>query len=484
MRVPSSSRGSVLLVAAVLALDGCGSQDDHTAIVIGSLVPRTGPIANADWVTAIELGHDHMAQGLAMASHARGLHVGLVTRDSASNVDLSRQYAHELVALGAKALTAESSDSGKGANQANYDATPINTPILCFVCTNSNLNNRSYTDPDPLAQAALRDEANWLFRTAATTVNHTELTVKSILALPGGGDVNGDGTVKIVLVSSTDSSSLASTETSVKLLESAVVSPARLLIEVLLIDKNATAESADFRGVLERAHDKITTREVLNPTTQAIETAASAPDDPSVLAPDIIWNKALTIFAVGLVKTYKSAGYTTKVIHADTFRRNSVLTALGPAAEGQEGLSVLSWENNASGEVFAQAQKARTDWEPAAYESNAYDARVMIELAAIKAALPLPDPTMVTPDQIRAALQSINDPNGTVIRTGPLELARAVDLMADGHPINYEGASGPVDFDERGDVRGKVAYWRVQGARFVDLSIYDCTRSNDCPRIQ
>ncbi len=40
--------------------------------------------------------------------------------------------------------------------------------------------------------------------------------------------------------------------------------------------------------------------------------------------------------------------------------------------------------------------------------------------------------------------------------------------IAAGGPVNFEGASGPVDFDERGDIRGtKFRYERAEGGRFT-----------------
>ena len=50
------------------------------------------------------------------------------------------------------------------------------------------------------------------------------------------------------------------------------------------------------------------------------------------------------------------------------------------------------------------------------------------------------------------ALMELNDPNGEVV--GPAEWEKAKKLIADGTPINYQGASGSVDFDEKGDVPG------------------------------
>jgi hypothetical protein len=202
------------------------------------------------------------------------------------------------------------------------------------------------------------------------------------------------------------------------------------------------------------------------------------------MGPDLIWNKALTAPSLGLVRAYSLAGYKTKMLQDDTFRRQTVLTTLGNQANGQEGISILGAETDASGRVFAEAQKARTGFDPISYESNAYDAIVMVELAAIKAALPLSDPLAVTPIQIRDALTQINDPQGELVRTGPQELARAVTLLGQGRAINYQGASGPVDFDAAGNVRARLAYWRIENARYVDVSIYDCVTSDACPLIQ
>ena len=55
-------------------------------------------------------------------------------------------------------------------------------------------------------------------------------------------------------------------------------------------------------------------------------------------------------------------------------------------------------------------------------------------------------------DKIAAALREVATPPGTVIRPGEWEKAKAA--LAAGEDINYEGASGNVDFDENGDVGG------------------------------
>lgn len=151
---------------------------------------------------------------------------------------------------------------------------------------------------------------------------------------------------------------------------------------------------------------------------------------------------------------------------------------------GQDGTSHVLLDNGASGDTFARAYKELTALDPGFLDSNTFDAAVALELATFAAAHALPDPTQVTGAQVRDALRTINDPAGTLIRTGPDEMAKAFDLLAEGKPINFEGASGPVDFDANGNVRGRIAHWQVSGSRFTDLRIYDCVASNECPLVQ
>jgi branched-chain amino acid transport system substrate-binding protein len=70
--------------------------------------------------------------------------------------------------------------------------------------------------------------------------------------------------------------------------------------------------------------------------------------------------------------------------------------------------------------------------------------------------------------KIPAALRSISGPKGTVIYPG--EFAKAKALIKQGARINYDGASGPVDFDAAGDITGHFSLNRyVNGAWQVTL---------------
>jgi branched-chain amino acid transport system substrate-binding protein len=83
---------------------------------------------------------------------------------------------------------------------------------------------------------------------------------------------------------------------------------------------------------------------------------------------------------------------------------------------------------------------------------------------------------------ILAAAQA-GDASGTAIRDNVRKISQGagekVDNVTDGlraiaagRPVNYEGASGPVEFDERGDIRGtKFRFEVAEGGRFRVLEI-------------
>lgn len=80
------------------------------------------------------------------------------------------------------------------------------------------------------------------------------------------------------------------------------------------------------------------------------------------------------------------------------------------------------------------------------YVAHAYDAAFMMALA-IEAA------GAADKRNVAAGLRAISGPKGAVIYPG--EFAKAKALLKQGVRINYDGASGPVDFDAAGDIAGR-----------------------------
>ncbi len=96
-----------------------------------------------------------------------------------------------------------------------------------------------------------------------------------------------------------------------------------------------------------------------------------------------------------------------------------------------------------------------------------YDAAVLIALAAAKAG------TTTDAAAIRDALRFVANPPGEVVGPGRDEIQKALNLLADGQDINYEGASGQVDFDEFGDVAGTIEIWTVKGGEIQSTGRFE-----------
>jgi hypothetical protein len=71
----------------------------------------------------------------------------------------------------------------------------------------------------------------------------------------------------------------------------------------------------------------------------------------------------------------------------------------------------------------------------------------------------------VTAGSIRDHLRPVAGPPGAFVAPGQFD--KAFDLLGQGKDINYEGASGPVDFDANGDVEAPIEVWRFSGGRIV-----------------
>ena len=87
----------------------------------------------------------------------------------------------------------------------------------------------------------------------------------------------------------------------------------------------------------------------------------------------------------------------------------------------------------------------------------------------------------VTGEQIRDAMAQTSVKDGEIIRTGSDEFARAVALVQQGKSINYEGASGPMDFDALGNVTDRLARFQAKKGAFMDVARFDCVHDSKCP---
>lgn len=98
--------------------------------------------------------------------------------------------------------------------------------------------------------------------------------------------------------------------------------------------------------------------------------------------------------------------------------------------------------------------------------ANAYDAAALTGLAAYAAKVKgLP----MTSGFIRDHLRLVSSPPGNFIAPGEFE--KAFELLRQGKEINYEGASGSVDFDKNGDVLAPIEVWRYSKGKIVTVRV-------------
>lgn len=108
--------------------------------------------------------------------------------------------------------------------------------------------------------------------------------------------------------------------------------------------------------------------------------------------------------------------------------------------------------------------------EPGRYGSTAYDATILLA-AAIERAQTTTDHKL-----IRDTLYRISQGR---VRVGPNRLSDMMDLIRRGEDINYEGASGSLDFTSTGHVRSAFGVWRIENAKFVKVKNFEISELDD-----
>ncbi len=95
---------------------------------------------------------------------------------------------------------------------------------------------------------------------------------------------------------------------------------------------------------------------------------------------------------------------------------------------------------------FVADYKARWGTEPSTlYAATGYDAMMLVALALQKAGV-------ATREGVKANIRAVSGPDGTVVAPGAEGIKAGFAAIAAGQAVNYDGASGRVDFSETGDI--------------------------------
>ena len=217
-----------------------------------------------------------------------------------------------------------------------------------------------------------------------------------------------------------------------------------------------------FRGAFENLGGTITFAQAHEPNKNSYlqELTALAEGKPEALV-------LVTYAASGgitIIKESLEHGFFKQFIGTDSLRDDLLIKQVG--ADNLKGIFFTSpvpvpdtpgsatFEKN-----YSAAYKTSEDDE---FIDNAYDAIMLVALAIEQAG-------STDRTKVRDALRNVCCATGEVI--GPGEWAKAKADIAAGKKINYEGASGPLEFDENGDVTGATGHFVIENGVFKEVGL-------------
>jgi hypothetical protein len=441
-----------------LTVQPATAASEPTIIRIGAVVDQTGGSTSPLYRAAVELAASQMNAALDRSGSRVKFEV--IFGDSKSNPAFAQSEALRLINQEqVKALVTDSSGVTVAVNRLNYDpTTPAKqkVPITCFQCSSSFINDANVVESDPLTQAAERDIDNWLFRVFYVAKYEAAVLLQIALSKTDSGMGNGDGNFKIGILADAGHRALATGIAAA--LPSFYQQPSSTeIIFMSALDKLG----ADWAKVIDAA----------NETTGKTDGV-----------PDVVIVAMLPEAASEAIKAYRQGGHAVPILSNNSFRRNYILKQVGAAANGLEGSSVTLADKSGSGEAFVKAFRAATGQSPEMTSSGAYDATATLMLAALVAAGDDKQSSDVAPRDIREGLTKINDKSGQMVRPSVEDFGTAIGLIAQGKPIDYEGAYDSNDWDAVGDMFPPLVHWKVENQQFVEYELYRCSPQQPlCP---
>jgi ABC-type branched-subunit amino acid transport system substrate-binding protein len=452
-------RGWALGALPALVLAGWVWAEPET-VKLGELLDRTGSIATPSWSASIDLAVHQVNS--ALEHDGQSFRFVLVRGDSHNIPLTARAEAVELVHnKGAKAIITDSSQDDMAVHSLVLERDPakrIEVPVVCVACTSPLINNPTAADADPMTQEALRNADGYNFRTTLSDAYQAKVLVHWMEA-----SAPRRGSFKVGIYASDDPYGRGFSDA----LKSNLMQTAnKAAIEQLYHPVQADAAKYDWSGDVRKLLDK--------------HNENTGQEDG---APDFVVEITFPKFAAAFTKAFIAAKAQTKLVHTHNFRSVRVSAPIGALINGAEGTSQAVLGLGVGASAFAEELHAATGHPPAFRDAPAYDAAVLLMLGALTR-LGSTAPSALTGAQIRDGMRHLSEKQGTHVPAGRAGLAQAVALIREGKPINYDGASGPCDFDLLGNIVADVVQFRYEKGDFVDLQRYACTQDPKCPAEQ
>ncbi|MEK3990232.1 MULTISPECIES: ABC transporter substrate-binding protein [Robertmurraya] len=168
---------------------------------------------------------------------------------------------------------------------------------------------------------------------------------------------------------------------------------------------------------------------------------------------------APTIFKSAKQRGYEWDWYVTPDVAVQEF-----IDVIGQdVAEGIKTIIPMEDENNEAFKRFNESYEARFNAKPSSgyYNANTYDLLIASALAMEAAG-------EASGEAINEKIREVTNPPGKEVST----FEDGIKELRAGNDINYQGASGPIDFDDHGNVIASYALMEVISGEFKQVEFY------------
>lgn len=156
-------------------------------------------------------------------------------------------------------------------------------------------------------------------------------------------------------------------------------------------------------------------------------------------------------------------GKQTKVLLTDGMKDPKIAQLVGKTAKGDYiAAGVIGTAPSAGGAAlkdFTNRYKAAYNRQPGVYDPNSWDAAAVVVLAAEAA-------KTTAGSAIKDKIREVANPAGQEVT----DVCQALSLIREGKKINYQGASGKLDFNAQGDVSGSYDVWTIDNGGYLKVT--------------
>lgn len=214
--------------------------------------------------------------------------------------------------------------------------------------------------------------------------------------------------------------------------------------------------SKEFIDAFQKAGGSITKNVVYNPGQPSYRSEVNAALTPR---PDAVFLIGYPGDGTTIAREWIAAGGPQRFLLPDGLQSQDFVDDVGAQYLKEVYGTAAGSVQTPSLELFTkeyQAEFGAMSTQP--YITNAYDAAVLIGLA-------MAYEKKNDARAIRDGIRKVTDPKGEKIYAGVDSLKKGLQLAAQGKAIQYVGASGPLQFDENGDIDAPMVVWNVSDGK-------------------